>query len=80
MAVRADRARGLALALLAASKASPDLRTARKVFATLNAQSHDLNLMFTPGLPVSTASRHAAPPVLCPAAEGVRAPPGATWT
>lgn len=50
MAVSADRARELALALPAASEAPHAHRTAfrtpRKTFATLDADARDINLMF----------------------------------
>lgn len=52
MAVSANRARDLALALPGASEA-PHMhrlafRTPRKIFATLDASANDLNLMFDP--------------------------------
>ncbi len=54
MAVDAERARDLALALPAASEAPHchrlAFRTPRKMFATLDAQAQDLNLMFNPEL------------------------------
>ena len=54
MAVGADRARDLALALPAVSEAPHwhrlAFRTPRKMFATLDADAHDLNLMFDPEL------------------------------
>src|SRR5579864_3953602 len=54
MAVDAARARELALALPEASEAPHfhrlGLRTPRKMFATLDAVSRDLNLMFDPDL------------------------------
>ncbi len=54
MSVEAARARDLALALPGASEAPHfhllALRTPRKMFATLDAQARDLNLMFDPNL------------------------------
>ena len=54
MAVDAERARELALALPAAREAPHfhrlAFRTPRKTFATLDAQVPDLNLMFNPDL------------------------------
>ena len=54
MAVNVDRARDLALALPAASEAPHwhrrAFRTPRKIFATLDADARDLNLMFNQDL------------------------------
>jgi hypothetical protein len=54
MAVDPARARELALALPAASEAPHfhrlAFRTPRKIFATLDAEARDLNLMFDPNL------------------------------
>ncbi len=54
MGVDPERARALALALPAASEAPHfhrlAFRTPRKMFATLDAQAGDLNLMFDPDL------------------------------
>ena len=54
MSVEAARARELALALPGASEAPHfhrlAFRTTRKMFATLDAQAGDLNLMFDPNL------------------------------
>jgi hypothetical protein len=54
MAVDPARARDLALALATASEAPHfdriAFRTPRKIFATLNAQAGDINLMFDPDM------------------------------
>jgi hypothetical protein len=54
MAVTAERARALALALDAVSEAPHwqrvAFRTPRKIFATLDAEAQDINLMFDPDL------------------------------
>jgi hypothetical protein len=54
MAVDPDRARELALALAMVSEAPHfdriAFRTPRKIFATLNAQAGDINLMFDPDM------------------------------
>ena len=54
MAVDPARARALALALDLASEAPHfdrvAFRTPRKIFATLNAEAHDINLMFDPDM------------------------------